>query len=181
MFQAINNYKPEGWPYSVLLFISGITTWIFGDLTYGMIILILFTCMDFITGILKAGRNGGLESSKMPKVIVRLIGYPLLIMALHVFFFRYMPHIPGFEPDTNLFSETMVRLFNLIPHFVLAICILRELSSIVENLTVAGVISGSTALFLSKIFTRVRIHIEEKAAAIDKPEIINNNQGEPGL
>lgn len=181
MFQIMNNYKPEGWPYSILIFISGIATWMFGDLTSGMIVLIVLTAIDFCTGLLKAGRNGKIVSNKFMKTVYKFIAYVLLIFALHVFFFHYIPHIPSFEPDKTLFSNVMVVWFNLVPHLILAILNLREMSSIIENLAEAGYLPRTAALMLSKVFTRVSVYIEDKSTGLDKPEIINNNQSEPEL
>lgn len=154
-FLASILFKPLSPIEYIFSAIVGAVTWLYGDLTVGMGLLIFFTVADFITGLLKAGRNGEIESSKMAPTAYKLAAYIVLIATLHVFFNHYLPTIPGLESGTNLISPTMQTFFNLVPHFMIAILILRELNSNIENLAAGGYIPEAAAKWLGRILSRV--------------------------
>lgn len=156
-------YKPlalKNYIYSSFL---AAFTWLYGDLAAGLGILIFITIADFITGLLKAGKNGKVESKRMANTAYKLVAYLILIATIHVLFSHYFPSIPGLDPGTRLFPESLVLWFNIVPHLVIAILILREVNSIIENLDEAGFISHEVATFLGKIFSRVNVRINEAA------------------
>lgn len=145
----------------------GIISWLFGDLAYGVGVLIFLTVIDFITGLLKAGSDGAVESTKMARTGYKLAGYVVLIAALNLFFGGYLPTVPGLEPETKLIGPGLLFFFNLVPHFVTMVLNLREINSIVENLAQAGLIPKGMATWLGKIFVRVREFTEKDTGLKD--------------
>lgn len=171
-------YAPmRSWEYC-LGFIAGIISWLYGDLTIGFGILVFITFADFVTGLLKAGREGDIKSTKMSRTGYKLAAYAILIAILHVFFNHYLPIIPGIEPQTSLFPPTMLKFYNLVPHFVIAILVLRELNSNVENLIRGGYIPEATARWLGKILSRVGDSIQKKQENINTGTGVSDTDGE---
>lgn len=156
----------------------GAISWLYGDLTIGLGILIFITFADFITGLLRAGRNGEIESAKMSRTALKLAAYTVLIAVLHVFFNHYLVTIPGIEPDSSLITPTMLGLFNIVPHFVIAILVLRELNSNIENLAQGGYIPPATAKWLGRILSRVGDSIQSKQDEIDTGTGVSSKDGE---
>lgn len=144
LFYAPTSGKQAGWG-----FLLGIITWIFGDLTYSLLILFVFTFMDFLTGLLKAAKLGEIASSKMSKTAYKLFGYIIFVALMAVVFHRFLPQIPGLEPGSRLIPGAMITMFKVIPHFIIAILSIREIISNVENLSIAEIIPKKVAdLFL---------------------------------
>lgn len=158
-------------PMRPVEYLTGLTiaivSWLFGDLAYGVGVLLFLTVIDFITGLLKAGRDGQVESTKMARTAYKVTAYVVLIAALHVFFTHYLALVPGLEPGTKLIGPSLLFFFSLVPHFVTMVLVLREVNSIVENLAEAGLIPKPMATSLSKIFVRIREIVEKDSGHED--------------
>jgi toxin secretion/phage lysis holin len=152
--------------------ILGIATWLFGDAAFSLGILLIVVIADFITGLLCAGRNGEIESSKMARTGYKLAAYVVLIAVLHIVLFHWLNNIPVLLDDPAL-MEGMVRLASFVPHVVAGILILREVNSILENLVAGNYIPESMANWLSKIFLKIREALEKKQSNNDPSNKIN--------
>jgi phage-related holin len=67
----------------------------FTPIAWWLLAIGFFVVADFITGILKAKKNGGkIESNKMFRTIPKFVGYGLGIIVAHVITILFFPEFP---------------------------------------------------------------------------------------
>jgi len=138
-------------------------TWVYGGTGFVLGVILIFTLADFLTGIIKAAMNGEVESSKVMRTVYKLAGYSILLAVLHILFVRYMPTIPSLAyEDQNFFPDALLVSGSVIPHIVGAMIAIREVMSIIENLSAAGILPASTVMFLGRIFKKIADNLERK-------------------
>lgn len=144
----------NGWGVIVTALIASFT-WVYGGTGFVLGVILIFTVADFVTGIIKAAMNGEVESAKVMRTVYKIVGYCILLAVLHILFVRYMPTIPSLaHADQQFFPDAMLVSGSVIPHIVGAMIAIREVMSIIENLSAAGILPKSVVAFLSRIFKR---------------------------
>lgn len=145
----------NGWGVILTALIASFT-WVYGGTGFVLGIILLFTLADFLTGIIKASIKGEVESSKVMRTVHKLVGYSILLAVLHILFVRYLPTIPSLAyADQKFFPDALLVSGSVIPHIVGAMIAIREVMSVIENLSVAGILPKSVIILLGKIFKKV--------------------------
>lgn len=135
--------------------------WLFGDLSFALYIIIAMTTFDFITGFMSAGINGNIESKHIMKTVFKICGYSILIASMNLVFCRFLPecYIPD-SPD-RLIPVPLTESLKIVPYIISTLIVLREGTSIVENLVSARIIPKGIARFIGRIFKTVREQVEK--------------------
>lgn len=131
-------------------------TWVYGGTGFVLGVILIFTVADFLTGIIKAAMNGEVESAKVMRTVYKLAGYSILLAVLHILFVRYLPTIPSLVHEgQTFFPDALLVSGSVIPHIIGAMIAIREVMSIIENLSIAGILPNSVVVYLGRIFKRI--------------------------
>lgn len=145
-----------------------ITLFLFGDLRFVLVIILIVSLFDLITGIIASLVTGSFESKRMLRTVYKMLGYTILISAMHLIFIRLLceSYIPGREE--TILPEILIQPLRVFPFIIAMLIVLREGASILENLVKAKVIPRSLAVKIAKAFKSVRETLETSGNDIKK-------------
>jgi len=146
------------------VFLSGagaVFLFLFGDLRFTMLLIVIIALFDLATGVLQSIVRGEFESRVLLKTAWKILGYAILISMLHLIFIIYLPgcEIPG-KPGSSILPETLTEPLKILPFIVAFLILLREGASIVENLVKAKILPRSIARRIGRVFKSVRETLE---------------------
>jgi len=151
------------------VFLSGLASaflFLFGDLRFTMLMIVIISLFDLVTGIIQSFVRGTFESKVLLKTAWKVLGYAILISMLHLLFIVYLPgcEVPG-KPGMSILPVTVTEPLKIFPFIIAILIMFREGASIIENLVKAKILPRGLANRIGRVFKSVRETLEA-----DKPQ-----------